>query len=356
MLSLLQAMLQAHCAALPSGLTQRRHIRRAMAYDRCGQGRRNARLNFLRQSPEHKEMDLRHLRYFIAVAEELNFSRAAYRLHIEQSPLSRAIQELELELGVQLFERNRRGTRLLPAGTALLQDARRLFANLEVARENVRAVASGHSSTLRIAISDGAIDLWLPTLLARCREEEPEVGILLTEMPPSELLHSLRVGDCDVGLARSDEVGDDIVPELLGKDALMVAVPSRHPVLIHKKIPLTEVGRYPLIACHPKIFEGKTRQIDRLLRTLDKDPVIAQRVSSLDLFLTLVAAGYGLGLVPAAQGVMCRHPDVVLRPLDWPDATLATYLLRRDSPISEPLDRFIARARDLASRSCGEEL
>ena len=88
-------------------------------------------------------MELRHLRYFIALAHELNFTQAAERSHIEQPPLSRAIKELEEELGVLLFERNRRGTKLTAAGTAFLQDTRRLFSILEQARENVRAVAAG---------------------------------------------------------------------------------------------------------------------------------------------------------------------------------------------------------------------
>lgn len=293
-------------------------------------------------------MDLRHLRYFIAVAEELNFSRAAHRLHIEQSPLSRAIRELEDELGVQLFERNRRGTKLRPAGKALLDDARRLFANLELARENVRAVANGHSSTLHVAISDGAIDMRLPALLARCREEEPEVSVMLTEMPLSEQLYALRTGDCDTGLARSDEVGEGIVAYPIWHDPLMVAVPSRHPVLVHKRVPASELGNFPLVMCHAKVFEGKAKQIDRLLRTLSKEPEVAQRVRSLDLMLTLVAAGYGLGLVPAAQGAMCRHPDVVLRPLDWPGAVLTTYLLQRDATPSGSLERFVERACDMA--------
>lgn len=291
-------------------------------------------------------MDLRHLRYFIAIAEELNFSRAAHRLHIEQSPLSRAIRELEDELGVLLLERNRRGTRLMPAGKALLDDARRLFANLELARENVRAVANGHSSTLHIAISDGAIDTWLPGLLARCREEEPEVSLQLTEMPLSEQLRGLRSGDCDVGLARSDEVGEGIVAEPIWRDPIMVAVPPRHPLLIHKQISPSELTNFPLVLCHARVSEGKSRQIDRLFRVLGMEPEIAQRVRSLDLLLTLVAAGYGLGLIPAGQGAMCRHPDVILRPLDWPGAVLTTYLVRPNTTPSGSLERFIARARD----------
>src|SRR5690606_12550279 len=115
-------------------------------------------------------MELRHLRCFIVLAEELHFTRAAERLHIEQSPLSRTIKELEDELGVLLFTRDRRGTRLTQAGAVFLQDVRRVFTTLEQARENARAGSAGYRGSLRIAVSDGAVDPRLSAFLARCRE------------------------------------------------------------------------------------------------------------------------------------------------------------------------------------------
>jgi DNA-binding transcriptional LysR family regulator len=128
-------------------------------------------------------MELRHLRCFVVLAEELHFTRAAERLHIEQSPLSRTIKELEDELGALLFDRDRRGTRLTQAGTVFLKDVHRLFSTLEVARENVKAVSSGSLGILRIAVPCGCIDPRLSNFLARCREEEPDVEIRLTEAP-----------------------------------------------------------------------------------------------------------------------------------------------------------------------------
>ena len=145
-------------------------------------------------------MELRHLRCFVALAEELHFTRAAERLHIEQPPLSRAIKELEDDLGAVLFVRNRRGTVLTEAGATFLQDVRRVFAALKQAQENVRAVAAGLSGSLRIAVSDGAIDPRLSALLARCREEEPEIEIRLSEVPLAEQLRGLRSGDFSIGL------------------------------------------------------------------------------------------------------------------------------------------------------------
>ena len=149
-------------------------------------------------------MELRHLRYFIALAEELNFTQAAERSHIEQPPLSRAIKELEEELGVLLFERNRRGTKLTAAGTAFLQDTRRLFSILEQARENVRAVAAGMRGSLRIAVSDGALDPRLSAFLAQCRAEEPELEVRLSEVPLADQLRGLRSGDFMLGFAHPD--------------------------------------------------------------------------------------------------------------------------------------------------------
>ncbi len=289
-------------------------------------------------------MELRHLRCFLVVAEELHFGRAAQRLHIEQSPLSRTIKELEENLGVQLFARNRRGTRLTAAGKVFLEDVRRLFVTLEQARSNVESVASGYRGTLRIAVSDGTFEPRLSAWLARCREEEPEVEVLLAEMSLVDQLRGLREGHFDAGFARTDDIGDGIVAQAIWHDPLMLAVPARHPLLVHRRVPLDGLARYPLVACHPEACEGYSRQLARMLRELNVEPVLVQQATSLDMMLTLVAAGYGVGFVTAAQMATCRHPDVVVRPvLGNALPMLKTYVLRLVNNDSAQLDRFLAR-------------
>ncbi|HCF1528806.1 TPA: LysR family transcriptional regulator [Pseudomonas aeruginosa] len=289
-------------------------------------------------------MDLRHLRCFIAVAEERSFTRAAERLHIEQSPVSRAIKELEDELGTLLFERDRRGTRLTPAGVVFLQDVRRLFCTLEQARENVKAVATGHSGSLHVGISGCAIDPRLSDLLARCREEDPEIEIRLSEVPVPDLLHGLRSGDFSIGFSHTSDVGDDIISEPLWNVPLIAAVPARHPILIHKELPLDELVQFPLILCSPQACDGSCKELTRELCAQGHDLKIAERVISWDMMLTLVSAGIGIGFTSAARMTTCRYPNIVPRPLATDSATATTYLLRPDSDTpSIQVERFMRR-------------
>src|SRR5690606_24563311 len=175
-------------------------------------------------------MELRHLRCFLAVAEELHFARAAERLHIEHCPLSRAIKKLEEELGVVLFARTTRSTSLTRAGLLFREHAPRVFVALEQARDSVKAAANGFYGQLRFALSDGIPPLRLPALLALCRQEEPHVEIRLFEVPLSQQIKGLNEDLYDVGFAQSNEVGDGIVAEPVSTDPLMVAVPARHPL------------------------------------------------------------------------------------------------------------------------------
>jgi len=201
-------------------------------------------------------MELRHLRCFLAVAEELHFARAAEKLHIEQSPLSRAIKELEEELGVVLFARTTRSTRLTRAGKLFLEHVRRVFTVLEQARDSVKAAAHGFHGQLRVALSDGITPSRLPALLALCRQEEPEVELRFFEVPLSQQIKGLHDDLYDVGFAQSDEVGDGITTMPVWRDTLIVTVPARHPLLAHKRIPLEELLRYPLVLCDPQVCKA----------------------------------------------------------------------------------------------------
>lgn len=294
-------------------------------------------------------MELRHLRCFNAVAEELHFARAAERLHIEQSPLSRAIKELEEELGVRLFDRTTRSTRLTRAGKLFLEHVQRVFAALEQARDSVRAAAAGYQDQLRIALSDGITPPRFTALLAQCRQDEPDVDIRLYEVPLSQQIRGLHDDLYDVGFAQSSEVGDGILAEPAWSDPLVVAVPARHPLLAYKRIPLNEVLRYPLVMCDPQLCEGYCRQIARILRAVDAEPLVAEEVASLDLMLALVAAGYALALVGSSQVAACRNTDVVGRPLAGRSPMLTTYLLRRDTEPCETLSRFIDRVSPISA-------
>jgi len=294
-------------------------------------------------------MDIRHLRCFLAVAEELHFARAAEKLHIEQSPLSRAIKELEEELGVVLFARTTRSTRLTRAGKLFLEHVPRVFAALQQARDSVKAASNGFHGQLRMALSDGITPSRLPTLLALCRQEEPETEIRLFEVPLSQQIKGLHDDLYDVGFAQSDEVGDGIAAVPVWTDQIMVALPARHPLLTHKRIPLEELLRYPLVLGDPQVCEGNTRQIERVLRRVDMEPLIAERVGSCDLMLALVSAGFALGLAGAMHIAASREPSVVARPLMGRPALLTTYLLRLDGEPSETLARFIERVQAIDS-------
>ena len=292
-------------------------------------------------------MELRPLRYFLAVAEELHFARAAERLHIEQSPLSRAIRELEEELGAQLFVRTSRSTRLTLAGKLLMENAPRVLLALDQARESVKAAANGFHGRLRVALSDGITPSRLPALLARCREEDPEIEIRLFEVPLAQQLSGLRDDLYDAGFSMADEVGDGIIIEPAWEDELMVAMPARHELLAHRRVPLDEVLQHPLVLGDPAVCEGHAKQIDRILRKQDREPLIEQYVATFDVMMTFVSAGLALGLAGAAHIASSHEPGVVGRPLAGKSPMLTTYLLRRDAEPSQALARFIERVEAL---------
>jgi DNA-binding transcriptional LysR family regulator len=278
-----------------------------------------------------------------SLAEELHFARAAEKLHIEQSPLSRTVKELEEELGVQLFIRTSRSTRLTLAGRLFLKHVPRVFTALEQARESVKSAANGFHGQLRIALSDGITPSRLPALLAHCREEDPEIEIRLFEVPLAQQLKGLHDDLYDAGFSMADEVGDGIIVESAWEDELMVAVPARHPALAYKRIPLEEVLRYPLVLGDPAVCEGHARQIDRILRKQEKEPLVVQHVATFDVMMALVSAGLALGLAGTAHIAASREPGVVGRPLAGRSPMLTTYLLRRDTEPSQALARFIER-------------
>lgn len=285
-------------------------------------------------------MELRHLKYFIAVAEELHFARAANRLHIETSPLSRAIKELEGELGVRLFERDTRKTRMTNAGVLLLDEARYLFAALEQTRTKIRAVAQGFQGTLRVGYSDGLAHLRLATLIAQFRQEEPGVDVRIFEMPFTEQNKNLRAGLLDIGLTLSTMTDAAIITESLWRDPIVVILPAHHAFTRWRKIPLKDIAGEPLVLCHPQCGSGCFAQLDGVLRTVMPRPAVAEYAVSAAASITLVASGYGIGFMGAAEAAMWRRPDIVIRPLNRL-AHLTTYVWRVKAEPTGAMRRFI---------------
>ncbi|WYX24942.1 LysR family transcriptional regulator [Achromobacter xylosoxidans] len=296
-------------------------------------------------------MELRHFRYFVALAEELHFARAAQRLNIEQSPLSRAIKELEEELSTQLFARNPRGTRLTLAGEVFLDNVKRVFLVVDQAKASAQAAAAGFRGSLRVAVSDGIVPARLSILLAQNRLEEPEVEIRLFEVPLSQQLKGLRDDLYDAGFSRSDDIGDGLKATPVWQDPLVVALPARHPLLAFGAVPLASVLEYPLVLCHPEACEGHYKQIDRILRAANRDYIVADHVASHEVMLALVAAGYGIGLACEAQFAYTRETEIAIRPLAGNTPMLTTYLLHPDDAPFSQLESFTTRAMNAGARA-----
>jgi DNA-binding transcriptional LysR family regulator len=219
----------------------------------------------------------------------------------------------------------------------------RVFAALEQARDSVKSATNGFHGQLRIALSDCITPSRLSALLAQCREEDPEVEVRLFEVSLAQQVQGLHDDMYDAGFSMAEDAGDGVLVTPAWEDELMMAVPVRHPVLAFKQIPLEEILHYPLVLGDPAVCEGHARQVDRFLRKLDQEPLIAQRVATFDVMMTLVSAGLALGLAGAAHIASSREAGVVGRRLAGKPHMLTTYLLRRDAEPSEMLARFIER-------------
>jgi len=258
-------------------------------------------------------IELRQLRYFATVAEELHFGRAARRLHMTQPPLSQTIMALEEMLGAPLFERNRRGVALTAAGAALLPEARRLLEQSAGLAELVQRAATGASGRLSLAFVSSADYSVLPPTLRAYRAEYPQVEITLKEATSDLQLEDLLEGRVDAGLlipplpdrARQDL---DYLPVL--REPLVLAAPAGLPALARAKAAdLRKLAGIPLIIFPRHISPGLYDAILSVFREAGITPEVGQEAIQMQTIVSLVSAGMGLALVPQSVSNL-RRPGV----------------------------------------------
>jgi DNA-binding transcriptional LysR family regulator len=261
-------------------------------------------------------MDLRHLRYFSAVAEERHFGRAARRLRIAQPPLSRQIQALEAELGFSLFDRSSRHVRLTPAGEALFAHVHRVFDAVELATSHARRAAAGKTGRIVVGYPSSVAFSGLVELLRAFRARSPDVEVVLRELPPQEQLEWLLDGRLDVGFIRAPIDQPELERRVVRRETLVVALPETHPLANAKRkspIHLSQLAREPFVsfprARGPAFFD----MLMRLCHDAGFTPRIVQEAPQLDL-VSLVAAGFGVAIMPGSVRA-ARRPGVVFRPI-----------------------------------------
>jgi DNA-binding transcriptional LysR family regulator len=258
-------------------------------------------------------MNLRHLRYFMALAEALNFRRAAERLHISQPALSRQIQVLERELGIELLERTAQGSRLTEAGRTLARDAGQIIDALEQAGERAKRVARGQSGTLRVGLSEtGAVHDVVRACLHQFRNDRPDVELVISGMDSITQLESLHKDRIDVGFVVGYGQDDkDIDHLLLQRQSVLLVVPEDHRLALADKVTLSQLQDEPLIWTSRSANHYLYDSLKRACLAGGLTPRIVQEVSPGTIVLCLVSIGMGLGFV--VSEMPWRQPRGIVR-------------------------------------------
>ncbi len=288
-------------------------------------------------------MDLRQLRYFVAVAETLHFGRAARRLAISQPPLSRQIAALERGLGVELFTRSTRGVRLTPSGSALLPRARRLLADADTIAVGARELARGEVGLLRVGFLAAATYSMLPRLITSFRRARPGVRLVLSEATSDRQLVALAEANLDVGVLLPP-VSDPALAWLpLVREPLVAALPSgqRWP----PRIALARLAGEPFILFPRPAGASLYDLIVNACERAGFTPRVEQEAVQMATIVSLVAAGMGVALVPESLRQV-RRAGVVYRPLADRIAPVETGLAWRADDATPALAAFVAHARD----------
>lgn len=285
-------------------------------------------------------MELRHLRCFVAVAEEMHFGRAARRLHLSQPPVSLAIKELETELGLRLFERTSRSIQLTPGGEEALRDARAVLARTESMRQHARNAARGHGGSLSIGFISLAAYSFLPDVLRRFTSDFPEMRISLHESTTDQMLGDLESGALDVGcIFASPLLPAALTYQATNRDPLIVALPANHRLAHLARVPLERLADEQFLTFErhfgPMMFDTV---VSTCMRHGFSPRIFPAR--QMHTIVSLVSGGIGVALVPACVEVLHRE-GVVYRPLRGDRTPVETGVAWRTEDDSPPVREFI---------------
>ncbi|MFE4541111.1 LysR substrate-binding domain-containing protein [Arthrobacter sp. NPDC056727] len=280
-------------------------------------------------------MELRQLRYFLVVADELHFGRAAERLHITQPPLTVAVKRLERELGVPLFERTTRRVTLTPAGKAFRDKAGAALGELDEAAGDVAEVAAGRSGKIRVGFVSSASYTTVPEAIRAFREQRPRVDLVLAPLTSGEQIEQLLDGELDLGLVRDPGPVPGLRLEPLSSEDLVVVLPESHPLAAMDEVDPELLEGEPMILFPYRLMPGFVSRVLRLFDQLSTPPIVAQQAIHQETVLGLVAAGLGISVLP--QSVERFHmPGITTRPfVGRPQTELHVARGPRSSPAVE---------------------
>jgi DNA-binding transcriptional LysR family regulator len=292
-------------------------------------------------------MELRHLRYFVAVAEELSFTAAADRLRVSQPPLSQQIRDLEGELRTALFVRTSRRVELTAAGTAFLEHARAILAQTEQAAEQARAIGVGQIGALDIGTTGSVLLGPLAQLIAAFSAQYPNVALRIHEMPPQEQQAALHARRTDISFLRRPTEDRDLRSELAWRERVGVALPRHHRLVKRHRIALANLKdeQHVFLRLRDSLFAQYLRNCCVEAGFV---PRISQQVVESYSLTSLVAAGLGVALVPECIKNLSRR-GIVYRALSEPAPNADVMMIYRPDH-SAVVDRFIRLSRDFLNR------
>lgn len=258
-------------------------------------------------------MDLRHMRHFVAVAEELHFSRAARRLNMAQPPVSQSIRRLEDDLGVTLFNRSRRGVELTEAGQIFLVEARRTLMQAELARKMAQRAVSG-SAEVRVSFVGAALNDFLPQMVVQFHGAHPKTRLTLVEMISRDQVQGLLAGDFDIGFVLGHAEYSESFERLVVERSLYVAaVPAHWDIAKQDSVTLAELAREPFIRPPEKSLRGIPESL-AIFQSVGTIPHVVQEVTQTSVMLGLIGAGLGCSVITATSARR-RPPDVRFLPI-----------------------------------------
>lgn len=282
-------------------------------------------------------MELRHLRYFVAVAEELHFARAAARLGIEQPPLSRQIRDLEDELGVRLLHRTSRSTWLSRPGEAFLIAARRILLDLDSTVTELRT-HSESAVRIRIGFAEGLAGMPFGDMLRAAATSDPQLRIRLIERPLGEMVRMLSLGAIDAILAPEQASTADTVSTLAWEEPLAVLLPTSSG---HDGLPVRLAAiDLPIILPDAEQLPGLSRQMEALLTSRQQEHASHSRFLTLPMLYALVASGHGAGLLPRSLAVASDWN--ITRPVRDAKARTSVWLTQRLNEDAEAQNHVVA--------------